>query len=146
MLGAEDAAVFCRIYDITDAGNFEGHNIPNRLAKLALEDVETEQRLIEMRAKLFAHREKRVKPGFDDKVLADWNGLMIAAIAQTGFAFERSEDRSTRSGRSTTSSSRILGRGRWPALPCLSRRYRQGAGDLGRLCQHDLGCAGAASR
>ncbi len=86
-LVAEDAAFFCRIYDITADGNFEGHNNPNRLAKLALEDFETEKRLAELRAKLFAHREKRVKPGFDDKVLADWNGLMIAAIAQTGFAF-----------------------------------------------------------
>jgi hypothetical protein len=88
VLGPEDAAQFCRIYDITPDGNFEGHNIPNRLAKLDLEDLATEERLVGLRAKLFAHREKRVKPGFDDKVLADWNGLMIAALAEAGFAFD----------------------------------------------------------
>ena len=88
VLGREDAALFCRIYDITPGGNFEGHSIPNRLAKLELEDFETEQRLIGLRAKLFARRSQRVKPGFDDKVLADWNGLMIAAIAQAGFALD----------------------------------------------------------
>ena len=88
VLGPEDAALFCRLYEITPQGNFEGHSIPNRLAKLDLEDFETEERLAGMRAKLFAEREKRVKPGFDDKVLADWNGLMIAALAEAGFAFD----------------------------------------------------------
>jgi hypothetical protein len=88
VLGAESADLFCRVYDITPGGNFEGHSIPNRLAKLALEDVETEKRLADMRAKLFAHRGARVKPGFDDKLLADWNGLMIAAIAAAGFAID----------------------------------------------------------
>jgi uncharacterized protein YyaL (SSP411 family) len=42
-----------------------------------------------MRAKLLAHRAKRVRPGFDDKVLADWNGLAIAALANAAQAFDR---------------------------------------------------------
>ena len=41
-----------------------------------------------MRAKLLAAREKRVRPGLDDKILADWNGLMIAALVNAGIAFD----------------------------------------------------------
>ncbi len=42
-----------------------------------------------MRAKLLARRASRIRPGFDDKVLADWNGLMIAALAKAADAFDR---------------------------------------------------------
>ena len=42
-----------------------------------------------MRAKLLARRAKRVRPGWDDKVLADWNGLMIAALAHAARVFDR---------------------------------------------------------
>ena len=89
VLGAEDAALFCRIYDITEAGNFEGHNIANRLAKLELEDFATEQKLIECHSKLHLFRASRVPPGWDDKVLADWNGLAIVALAEAGRVFGR---------------------------------------------------------
>jgi hypothetical protein len=44
-----------------------------------------------MRQKLLAHRAKRSRPGFDDKVLADWNGLMIAALANAAQAFDRED-------------------------------------------------------
>ena len=63
-------------------GNFEGHNILNRLHWLALRSPDEERRLAALRAKLLAERDKRVRPGWDDKVLADWNGLMIAALAR----------------------------------------------------------------
>jgi uncharacterized protein YyaL (SSP411 family) len=89
VLGPVDGALFCSIYDITDAGNFEGHNIPNRLAKLDLLSPEQEQHLSTLRAKLLAARSKRVRPGWDDKVLADWNGLMIAALAGAAQVFDR---------------------------------------------------------
>ena len=88
-LGAADASVFAEIYDVTGDGNFEGHNILNRLGAIALRDAETEARLAEMRNTLFAQRAPRVRPGFDDKVLADWNGLMIAAVANAADAFVR---------------------------------------------------------
>ncbi len=78
-LGQEDADFFARHYDATDAGNFEGHNILNRLAGLA-RSAEDETRLTHLREKLLSERTKRVRPGLDDKVLADWNGLMIAAL------------------------------------------------------------------
>src|ERR1700730_16238273 len=82
-LGAEDGEFFARHYDVTPDGNFEGHNILNRLKPVARSD-EDEHRLATLRAKLFAARAPRVRPDLDDKVLADWNGLMIAARANTG--------------------------------------------------------------
>jgi uncharacterized protein len=79
-LGAGDGEFFAHHYDVTPAGNFEGHNILNRLKPVPRSD-EDEQRLAVLRDKLFAARAPRVRPGLDDKVLADWNGLMIAALA-----------------------------------------------------------------
>jgi hypothetical protein len=90
-LGTEDTRLFAEIYDVTAEGNFEGHNILNRLNAIELRDAETEARLAAMRAKLFARRAKRIRPGFDDKVLADWNGLMISALANAAEAFGKTE-------------------------------------------------------
>ena len=90
VLGA-DAVVFKQLYDVTPEGNWEGHTILNRLLHPALADPETEALLARCRDKLFATRAPRVRPGLDDKVLADWNGLMIAALAQAGLVFERHE-------------------------------------------------------
>jgi len=91
-LGA-DAADFAAQYDVTAGGNFEGHNILNRLNHLprSIESRvgagdrpersnEDAARLSMLRGKLLALREKRVRPGLDDKILADWNGLMIAGL------------------------------------------------------------------
>ena len=85
-LGQEDAAFFAAHYDVTAEGNFEGHNILNRLKHVS-RGAEDEQRLAGLREKLLSVREKRVRPGRDDKVLADWNGLMIAALVNAGLAF-----------------------------------------------------------
>ncbi len=79
-LGIEDGEFFARHYDVTPAGNFEGHNILNRLKPLPRSDAD-EARLAGLRDKLLSVRAARVRPGLDDKVLADWNGLMIAALA-----------------------------------------------------------------
>jgi uncharacterized protein YyaL (SSP411 family) len=89
-LGA-DAAVFKDFYDVTPVGNWEGHTILNRLDHPALADAESEAQLARCREKLFALRAPRVRPGLDDKVLADWNGLMIAALAHAGLVFERDD-------------------------------------------------------
>src|SRR5712671_1931022 len=85
------AAVFKRFYDVSAEGNWEEKNILNRLRHPALADAETEAELAWCRELLFKTREPRVRPGLDDKVLADWNGLMIAALAEAGLAFERPE-------------------------------------------------------
>jgi uncharacterized protein len=85
VLGNDDADFFAAHYDVTAEGNFEGHNILNRLKHMP-RSIEDEQRLAPLRDKLLSVRAKRVRPGLDDKVLADWNGLMIAALVNTGLA------------------------------------------------------------
>jgi uncharacterized protein YyaL (SSP411 family) len=91
VLGPDNAPLFAEIYDVTTEGNFEGHNILNRNNSLELRDQTTEARLALSRAKLIARRGGRIRPGFDDKVLADWNGLMIAALAKAADAFDKPE-------------------------------------------------------
>jgi hypothetical protein len=91
VLGVDDAAFFARIYGVTPQGNFEGHTILNRLDSLALLSEKEEARLAEMRAKLLARRSSRIRPGWDDKILADWNGLMIAALSRAAVVFEKPE-------------------------------------------------------
>ena len=82
-LGQDDIAFFAAHYDVTPEGNFEGHNILNRLNRLP-RSMDDESRLAALREKLLAVRGRRIRPGLDDKVLADWNGLMIAALANAG--------------------------------------------------------------
>jgi uncharacterized protein len=86
-LGNEDGEFFARHYDVTLGGNFEGHNILNRLKPMERSEAD-ETRLVGLRAKLLAARATRVRPGLDDKVLADWNGLMIAALANASLMFD----------------------------------------------------------
>src|SRR5262249_51433149 len=81
LLGA-DAASFDAAYDVTPEGNWEGHTILNRSARPVLGSAAEEARLAACRERLLALRAGRVRPGWDDKVLADWNGLMSAALAQ----------------------------------------------------------------
>jgi len=81
------AALFRRVYDVTAAGNWEGKTILNRRAAAAPLSASDEAMLAQARADLLAARAGRVRPGFDDKVLADWNGLMIAALAEAGATF-----------------------------------------------------------
>jgi uncharacterized protein YyaL (SSP411 family) len=85
-LGKEDGQFFAHHYGVTAGGNFEGHNILNRLAREPASG-DDEQRLASLRTMLLMVRSKRVRPGLDDKVLADWNGLMIAALVNAGVAF-----------------------------------------------------------
>jgi hypothetical protein len=86
-----NADEFARVYDVTDSGNFEGRNILNRLRLQQSLNESDEARLETSRKILFMARDTRVHPGWDDKVLADWNGLMIAALVQAGAALERPE-------------------------------------------------------
>ncbi|WP_232372685.1 thioredoxin domain-containing protein [Acuticoccus mangrovi] len=86
-----DAARFAEAYDITEAGNWEGSNVPNRLAAAGLGDEATEAFLADCRSRLLAAREARPRPGRDDKALADWNGLLVAALARAGAAFDRTD-------------------------------------------------------
>ena len=86
-LPAELAPTFKRAYDVTAEGNWEGKTILHRNRAPDLDDAESEAKLAEARRILFEQRGGRVRPGWDDKVLADWNGLMIAALANAGAVF-----------------------------------------------------------
>jgi uncharacterized protein YyaL (SSP411 family) len=86
-LGQSDGQNFAHHYDVKPDGNFEGHSILNRLAGLD-RTAEDENRLTQLRAKLLAVRNTRIRPGLDDKVLADWNGLMIGALVNSALILE----------------------------------------------------------
>jgi uncharacterized protein YyaL (SSP411 family) len=83
---------YCDHYNITKAGNFEGHNILNLIGKKSSSKLneDLEHKLEKMRQNLFEYRERRIHPYKDDKVLTSWNGLMIAALAHGGRVFENS--------------------------------------------------------
>jgi uncharacterized protein YyaL (SSP411 family) len=87
LLGPEAGEFFAHHYDVTDQGNFEGHTILNRLKSVPRGPAE-EARLEALRAILLDARAGRVRPGLDDKVLADWNGLMIAALVNAGIILD----------------------------------------------------------
>jgi uncharacterized protein YyaL (SSP411 family) len=91
VLNAEESHVFSYCYDVTPEGNWEGHSILNRIKTnaqaarvLGISEGDLEQLLATARKKLFGLRERRVHPGRDEKILAGWNGLMVAAMARAG--------------------------------------------------------------
>ncbi len=85
VLGKEEGEKYCSYFDITQKGNFEGKNIPN-LIKSAVYDIDKEF-LERARERLYRHREIRIHPYKDDKILTSWNGLMIAALSIAGRVF-----------------------------------------------------------
>jgi uncharacterized protein YyaL (SSP411 family) len=100
----EDSELMKKVFGIDKHGNFRekgnsiGKNIPHLSktlpeleADLKLPAQEIHRRMGDAKQKLFAAREKRVHPGKDDKILADWNGLMIAALAKAALAFDKPE-------------------------------------------------------
>ena len=98
ILGGEHAATFCQIYDITEAGNFEGRsilNLPKPISAwaslLGRDQAELDHELSRSRKKLLEARSHRVAPGLDDKVLVSWNGLMIDTLARAGAVLGISE-------------------------------------------------------
>ena len=89
ILGDERGERFCYVYDVTEQGNFEGQNILNlpksieQCASLRGWNVdELKQELDEARAALLEARDRRVRPGKDDKILVSWNALMIDSLAR----------------------------------------------------------------
>ncbi|MDP3817034.1 thioredoxin domain-containing protein [Pseudomonas sp.] len=88
VLGEADAALACRAYGVSAAGNFEhGSTVLYRAAAL---DAEEEAQLAGLRDQLLAARARRVRPGRDENILTSWNALMIqglcAAYQATGTA------------------------------------------------------------
>ena len=86
---ANIADIFCDYFGITDGGNFEGKNILSIVTSLkslsqkyGLDPNSIEQIIKNARKKLFEFRDRRTRPGTDDKILTSWNGLMISGFAK----------------------------------------------------------------
>jgi hypothetical protein len=95
VLGPERATAFSKVYDVSETGNFEGHNIlhlskpiPVCAKMLGRDAADLETELEADRRQLLEARSKRGRPGRDDKVLVSWNGLMIDAMARAGAALD----------------------------------------------------------
>ncbi|MEE8443145.1 MAG: thioredoxin domain-containing protein [Dehalococcoidia bacterium] len=98
VLSREMATVFNRYYGVTDQGNFEGRNIlhvalePGEAAgELNIGEEELAVLMREARMKLLAHRQGRVPPGLDDKVLTAWNGMMLRSMAEASAILNRKD-------------------------------------------------------
>lgn len=98
ILGEETGKRFCQLYDVSLAGNFEGKNILNLPVSFAefadQEDLDKEALMTEMRQarqQLLEVRDQRVRPGLDDKVLTNWNGLAIEAFADAAIILQRAD-------------------------------------------------------
>ena len=106
VLGKEDGELFCQIYQVKEEGNFTeqttgmktGKNIlhlkkPSEeyARELKIKTSELIQKLKKSHDKLFQWREKRIRPQRDDKILADWNGLVIGALSYASQAFKKPE-------------------------------------------------------
>jgi uncharacterized protein len=96
-LGA-DAPLFEAAYGVSETGNWEGKTILSRVkddSTLAKEqgvgEPDVQGRLASARARLLQRRQERLQPARDDKVLAAWNGLMLAAFADASRALDRRE-------------------------------------------------------
>jgi uncharacterized protein YyaL (SSP411 family) len=106
VLGQADGALAAELWDVRPGGNFrdqatgmsDGRSIlhlPKSVPAFAkdkgMESAALEIRIESMRARLFAEREKRIHPYKDEKILCDWNGLMIAALSYAGRAMDEPE-------------------------------------------------------
>jgi uncharacterized protein YyaL (SSP411 family) len=93
-LPSGDAEAAIEHFGITEAGNFEGANVlhlPTPARRFSRGDDEKSAALEEVRAALLAAREARVRPGLDDKRIASWNALAIAALAEAGAVLRRED-------------------------------------------------------
>jgi uncharacterized protein YyaL (SSP411 family) len=102
VLDKEEADILVRVFNVQKGGNFReeatskptgtnilylGMTVPEIAAELKIPLPTLEKIMESARPKLFDVREKRVHPHKDDKILTDWNGLMIAALAQAAQVF-----------------------------------------------------------
>ncbi len=106
LLGEKDAALFNQVFNVKKGGNFEdagpGHHIDQNILHLQkplpelAKDVgilenQLNKQLEVSRQILFAARKKRIHPFKDDKILTDWNGLMIAALSKAGYVLDKQD-------------------------------------------------------
>ncbi len=139
VLGESDAALAAATWGIRPGGNFvdeatgerPGTSIPHlakplaaRAIEVGLPPSELELRLESVRERLLEHRSRRIRPLLDDKILTDWNGLMIAALAKAGKALDMPEyvEAASRAAKFLWTTMQADGR--------LLHRYRGGDADI----------------
>ena len=135
-VAGEGAAEAAEWWGVTEAGNFEGANILHRPVR---GDLARPPAVEAARLGLFERREQRVRPGLDDKVLAEWNALMLAALCEAAAATGNPEwaEAASANGQFLTAALR-RGDGRW------LRSWQAGgdgweAGARHLACAHDYG-------
>ena len=97
-LGRDDGELAARYFGVTRGGNFEGGNILSQVAEtrtlaseLQVAPEELESRVARAKLRLLARRAQRVPPHRDEKILTDWNGLMLASMAEAASVLERDD-------------------------------------------------------
>ena len=140
-VAGEGAAEAVEWWGVTEAGNFEGTNILHRPVR---GELARSPAVEAARRGLFEHRERRVRPGLDDKVLTEWNGLMLAALCEAAAATGNPEwaDAAAANGEFLVGALR-RGDGRW------LRSWQAGgdgraAGARHLACAHDYGALAGA--
>ncbi|HYS07979.1 MAG TPA: thioredoxin domain-containing protein [Myxococcales bacterium] len=119
VLGGADGERAARLFQATDAGNFEGRNV---LSLAAIPQADDRAFLDAIQPKLYAARARRPPPLTDTKILTSWNGLMISAFARAGLACGRADlvDRAARAAdavlRAHLEGGRLRRTGRHPGL------------------------------
>ena len=140
VLSEADLALVCRVYGLTSEGNFQeeatgkrtGANVLHAVKgwaeaadELGQDSADLHTRVETIRDTLYSEREKRPRPSLDDKVLTDWNGLMISALARAGSVLE--EDHLVRAAEEAAG---FLRRGPAADLENPLHRYRDGDSDI----------------
>ncbi len=85
-VGKEDGAEFCRLYNVTERGNFEGKSIPNRIGQTGAGWNADDPRI----KCLYEFRKARVRLHLDNKILLSWNGWTMTALTSAGLVLNDS--------------------------------------------------------
>ncbi len=98
ILTGDDAEFAIKYFGLTEQGNFDGANILSQTmgieelaSVLGLSPSETEVSIARAKARMLEARSQRAAPGQDDKVLTDWNGLMLASLAEAASVLDRED-------------------------------------------------------
>jgi uncharacterized protein YyaL (SSP411 family) len=87
----DDSTLFFKYFTLSKPHSWEGKPIVHQTGAQQTGSAADREPLVPLKAKLLAAREARIRPGRDGKTLTDWNGLMIAALAEAGRSLNRSD-------------------------------------------------------
>ena len=142
ILGDEEGRIFCALFDVTERGNWEGHNIlnlPRDPVEVAADLGLAVERLADVasrgRCALFGRRADRPRPARDEKILAGWNGWMLAAFSDAAMAFDSDAHRAVARSNAEFLIGKMFGEGR------LNRSYKDGRVKIGALLEDVAGVA-----